>query len=690
VAVGRPLAPMPKPPLARDRVIGIAAHVDAGKTTLSERILFYAGVSHRLGEVHDGAAHMDYMAEEQAHGITITAAVTRAPWRDHRIQIVDTPGHVDFTLEVERTLRVLDGCVLVLDGVHGVEPQTETVWRQRERFRLPGLCFVNKLDRVGADFTAALESLRRRLHADPVALTLPVDGQAAVIDLLRGQLVRFAGDAGEDPVREPCPPDLWAQAAPWRESLGLAAAEYDAALEDLVLAGEDLPPEAALTALRRGVLAGELLPCFAGSALRNWGVQPLMDAIVDLLPAPGERPPPIAQRPGGSEEAVALDPKGPLAALAFKVKMWDGRRHVFARIYRGTLRPGDRVAAPRPGGEVLREHVARLFDVDAQRRRRIDVARAGEIVLLAGLRRIATGDTLCDPDHLLNLEPIEIREPVLALALEPASEAEGQRLLEALDKLLQEDPSLRLSEDPDSGQRLLAGMGELHLAIAFERLEHDYCVRPRTGEPRVARRETPAAQGRLDYLFEPPAAGGGPALKAGVSLAVRPLPRGAGVRLRLDPEVRPAGARLNEEQRVALEQGLRFALSGGPAEGAPVEDLEVALEAVELFGTASTPAALRAAASRALHQALEQAGTRLLGPIMDLEVEIPSEYLGAVLGDLQARHGLVLDTITGAESARIRAEAPLDRLLGYATELRGLTQGRGQFSMQLNRFDRVR
>ncbi|MBS1220655.1 MAG: small GTP-binding protein domain protein, partial [Proteobacteria bacterium] len=541
------------PDLARVRNIGVAAHVDAGKTTLTERMLYYAGASHKIGEVHEGAAHMDYQVEEQVHGITITAAVTQLPWREHRIQLIDTPGHVDFTIEVERSMRVLDGCVIVLDGVRGVEPQTETVWRQRTKFRLPALFFINKLDRPGADFDRAMATVRERLGAEPVAVTVPApEYDGSVIHLIDQTRLRFTGDKGEEVRATPCDAASWDWARHYRETLLLAAAEMDDALAEQVLAEEEVEPEAVWAALRQTALAGKVCPCFAGSALRNQGVQPLLDGVVRLLPAPTERPPSLAHRPDGGEEWVAIKAGEPLAALAFKVQMWEGRRHVFARLYRGTLKPGDEVAIPGPNGMVRQERVARLFEVDANHKTRLDEATAGQIVLLAGLRWATTGDTLCAPGHPLWLERIETREPVLGLAIEPQSSADEEKLLEALDKLQQEDPTLRVEEDQETGQRVLRGMGELHLQIAGERLRREFNVNLRVGNPDVVTRETIAGSAEAGSLFhrliEQPD-GKKLEMKAGARVAVEPLPRGAGIAIDAAPRVRPDGVELNPAQR---------------------------------------------------------------------------------------------------------------------------------------------
>ena len=679
------------PDLARVRNIGVAAHVDAGKTTLTERMLYYAGASHKIGEVHEGAAHMDYQVEEQMHGITITAAVTQLPWREYRIQLIDTPGHVDFTIEVERSMRVLDGCVIVLDGVRGVEPQTETVWRQRTKFRLPALFFINKLDRPGANFERALATVRERLLMEPVAVTVPSpDYDGSVIHLIDQTRLRFAGEKGEEVRATPCDAAGWEWARPWRESLLLAAAELDDALAEQVLAEEEPEPEVVWMALRRATLAGKVCPCFAGSALRNQGVQPLLDGVVRLLPAPTERPPSLAHRPGGGEETVAMDANGPLAALAFKVQMWEGRRHVFARLYRGMLKPGDDVAIPGPNGTLRQERVARLFEVDANHKTRLDEATAGQIVLLAGLRWATTGDTLCAPGHPLWLERIETRAPVLGLAIEPQSSADEEKLLEALDKLQQEDPTLRVEEDPETGQRVLRGMGELHLQIAGERLRREFNVNLRVGNPDVVTRETIAGSAETDSLFhrviEQPD-GKKLEMKAGARVAVAPLPRGTGITIAAAPRVRPEGVELNLAQREAVAGGAEDALVSGPATGAALQDLAVRVLEVELFGALSSPSALRVAVADATRKALAQAGGLVLRPIMNTEVVAPESDVGTVLGDLQSRRAVIRDTTTLGEMTIIHCDCALDRLLGYITDLRGMTRGRGQFTMTFDRFD---
>ena len=680
---------MKPPDLSCVRNIGIVAHVDAGKTTLTERLLFFTGSTHKMGEVHDGDAHMDYLAEEQAHGITITAAVTKARWGDYLVQLIDTPGHVDFTIEVDRSMRVLDGCVVVIDGVRGVEPQTETVWRQREKFALPAVFFVNKMDRPGADFGQALAHIGKRLGGRPVPVAVPLPERNAAVHLVEKTLLKFAGKQGTELTAQPCDAATWAQVARQREALLLSLSESDETLAELVLNEQEPPAEAVWSSLRDATLAGTAYPCFGGSALRNQGVQPLLDGIVRLLPAPLERPPASAQTLDGHSISVSMDRNGPLAALAFKVQLWDGRRHVFARIYRGTLRPGDSIVVPDPTGNAHAERVARVFDIDANKKTRIDQAFAGEIVLLSGLRTVKTGDTLCDRDHQLRLAPIESQRPVLSLAIEATSAEDETKLLDALDKLQQEDPTLRLAEDEETGQRVLHGMGELHLQIAFERLQREFNLRVRAGRPAVVVRETLAGSASALELYQRvlELEGKPLELRAGVEVAVSPLRRGAGTTIGCNPVVSPQGVSLSDEHTAALLAGSQDALACGPESGAEVQDVQLVVRAVELFGASSTPQALRVATAMATRKAMAKAGGLVLRPIVTAEVVVPDENMGAVLGDLQARRAVIQRTTSLGNIVIIGCDCALDQLLGYATNLRSMTHGRGQFTMTFNRFD---
>ena len=678
--------------LSQVRNIGIAAHIDAGKTTLTERILYYTGALHRMGEVHDGGAHTDWQAEEREHGITITTAVTRCPWKDQLIQVVDTPGHVDFTIEVERAMRVLDGGVIVLDGVRGVEPQTETVWRQANKFDLPRAIFINKMDRPGASYQRCLDTLERKLGANPVPVCVPLEDDLVVADLVNQEIVRFSGDMGQEVSREPMSEDYADKVEGFRETMLLAAAEADPELEEAVLEGEDIPPERLWAALREATIAGRINPVFGGSALRNWGVQPLLDGVLELLPAPLSRPSTIARTPSpeegveGEEVLIDMTPEGPLTALAFKVQMFDGRRHVFVRLYRGTLAPGDKVAV---AGKGVEERVARVFDIDADRKKRIKEASAGQIVLLAGLRHATTGDTLCAPGEEVLLEAIDAREPVISYAIEPESTRDEEKMLDALRKACEEDPTLRFGEDEETGQRILSGMGELHLQIVFERIQREFGVAIRHGKPRVVSRETLAGAGTAEASLDRHIKAGEREilLRARIKATARPLERGAGLRHTVKPALVPAEAQLSAAQLEALEMGVKDALLGGPVEGAPLEDVEVIVDEVELFEDASSPQALRIAASQATREAMVKGGGLVMSPIMKVEVVVPDESMGAVLGDLQSRQAM----ITGQESemgvSTILAECMLKELLGYTTTLRSMTRGRGQFTMEFSRFD---
>lgn len=672
------------------RNIGIAAHIDAGKTTLTERVLFYTGALHRIGEVHEANAHMDYLPEERAHGITITSAVTKCPWKDHLIQVVDTPGHVDFTIEVERAMRVLDGAVIVMDGVRGVEPQTETVWRQASRFSIPRLVFVNKMDRPGASFDRAMESLRRRLLANPVPICVPLDDQS-VLDLVNERRLRFQGPSGEDVVADAIPELEQDTFRRHRESLLIAAAEIDPSLEEAIFSEEPIAPEVLWAVIRRGCLSGRIHPVFGGSALRNWGVQPLLDGVLKLLPAPLDRPPTLAKvvkpKEGQEEEEfVEMTPNGPFAALAFKVQLWEGRRHVFARIYRGKLEPGQTV---RLAGRDIEERVARLFEVDADQKKRSDEAEAGQIILCAGLRWATTGDTLCDPRHEVLLERIVTREPVLGLAVEPESSKDEEKFLEVLNKVAEEDPTLRFREDKDTGQRILSGMGELHLQIVFERIEREFGLKVRAGRPQVMTRETIGGKGQTDYLLNRTIKAGDKEihLQARVKVEATPRARGEGNHLECAPRILPEKAPCTTAQADAVRLGAQDALTAGPIEGAPLQDVGLRVIEVELFAEASTPQALRIASSQAVREALQEAGGRVLQPLMRVEVVAPEENLGAVLGDLQARRTNITGSTSDMGMATIEGECPLSALVGYTTDLRSLTRGRGQFTMEFVRFD---
>ncbi len=672
--------------LVRVRNIGIAAHVDAGKTTLTERLLYYTGASYKIGEVHEGSAHMDWMAEEQAHGITITAAVTKCPWKDHLVQIVDTPGHVDFTIEVERSMRVLDGAIIVMDGVRGVEPQTETVWRQANKFAVPRMVFVNKMDRPGADFDRALAGIRKRFGDEPVPVCVPLPESLEVAHLVHQDVWSFSGEKGEVVSRRAPTSTEQALIDRYRDQLISGLADHDEALADAYLSEEPIGEELLWAALRRLTISGQVRPAFGGSALRNWGVQPMLDAVIEIMPNPLQRPPVVGTRPDGTTEDVRMVPNEPLVALAFKVQLFEGRRHVFVRIYRGKLEPGQEV---RIAGTDRVERAARVFDVDASNKTRIEEAEAGQIVLIAGLRWATTGDTLCAPSHPLLLERIDARQPVLSLAVEPESTADEQKMVDVLGKVAEEDPTIQFREDAETGQRLLSGMGELHLQITFERMEREFGLKVRTGRPQVVHRETILGTARHTGKVERTIDAGHQTieLRADVTVKVAPRERGAGVEVRCTPTWEPAGFVPTPEQAAAVLAGATDATLGGPVEGSALEDVLVQVESITTHGPGSNPQALRIASATAVREALVQAGGVVMQPLMSVEVVVPEENTGGVLGDLQSRGASIVGHENDAGMTTIQAECGLSALIGYTTDLRSQTRGRGQFTMAFARFD---
>jgi elongation factor G len=687
--------PEVKPPklskLARVRNIGIVAHIDAGKTTVSERFLFLAGRIHKIGEVHDGEAQMDWMPQERERGITITAAATTLEWRGHDIHLIDTPGHVDFTIEVERSLRVLDGAVVVFCGVSGVEPQSETVWRQADSFKVPRLAFVNKMDRAGADFAAVVEEIRTRLGAHPVPIQLPIGAEErfeGVVDLINEKALYFTGEE-TDPAREEAIPDsLAAEVAAAREKLIEAAADFDDALANAYLEGQPIPVATLKAALRKGTLACGIVPVLAGAALRNKGIQPLLDSVCDFLPAPTEVPPVTGHIPG-SDEIVSRpsDDSAPFCALAFKVAMDEGRKTVFLRIYSGVLKPGDEVLNPRTKRV---EKVARLFSVHANRRERIERAGAGTIVVAMGLKDAGTGDTICTTKAPIMLERIGVQEPVIARAIEPKTQAEKEKLDFGLAKLADEDPTFRFGEDPETGQTIIRGMGELHLDIMVDRLKREYGVEGNVGRPQVVYRETLGKAAETEARFERTLED--EAVFGHARVRVAPRPRGAGNSLRMAltrVETPPGAPKIPEAPPAILEaamEGAREAMRSGP-QGYPFEDIDVVITAIEYRPDASTPAGEKAAVGEALRQASREADARLLEPIMRVEVISPEANVGNVVGDLNARRAQIEDVGFRGVQRVILAKVPLRRMFGYSTDLRSATQGRASYSMQFEKYD---
>ena len=661
----------------RVRNIGIAAHIDAGKTTVTERFLFYSGKIHRAGEVHDGEATMDWLDQERERGITITAAATSFNWRDHELHLIDTPGHVDFTIEVERSLRVLDGAVIVFCAVSGVEPQTETVWGQANKFKVPRLAFVNKMDRLGADFDNVIGEIRERLKAVPVPLQLPMGAEdqfEGVIDLVRRRALYDSGDT-QDPVRvEDIPAAYQERAASAREALLEAISDVDDGIAEAFLSGAGVADDLLISAIRRACIAVEIIPVLCGTALRNKGVRPLLDAVCDYLPSPPEAPPVQGVDPRHTETVLTRQPrdKDPLAVLVFKVAMEDGRKTVFIRIFSGTLKPGQEVLNVRTG---KKEKIARLFEVHANRRQRLEKGVAGQIVTATGLKEATTGDTLCAPDAPILLERIDTYEPVISVSIEPDTNAEKEKLDFALAKMVEEDPTFHVDEDAETGQTIIRGMGELHLEIIVDRLTREYKVHPRVGRPQVVFREAITAEGRGEAVFERQLKED--SLYGQVSCRVAPRERGEGSHFRSEVLGEPP---VPEAILDAALQGLRDAGRSGP-EGYPLEDVAVVLESLSYRDDAHPETGVRAAAAEALRKALKAASPIRLEPLMNVEVSAPEEALGAVIGDLNARSGHILNVAPRPGKSLIQAKVPLATMFGYSTKLRTLCSGRAEFSM---------
>ncbi|WP_415519239.1 MAG: elongation factor G [Desulfovibrio aminophilus] len=665
------------------RNIGIIAHIDAGKTTLTERILYYSGRIHRIGEVHEGTATMDYMPEEQERGITITSAVTTCPWRDCLVNIIDTPGHVDFTIEVERSLRVLDGAVGVFCGVSGVQPQSETVWRQSEHYRVPKIAFVNKLDRPGADFSAVLESITTRLRAKPLALTVP-DGEGpelrGIFDLIdEKRLVFDQADQGVEFAVFDWTEEERAHLAPWREKVLEAAAEEDDALMERYLSGEVLAPAEIRAALRKATLGMRLVPVLAGSALKNVGVQPVMDAICHYLPGPAEVPPaegldPVTKR----RKSFPVSPDAPLSALAFKVSLDSGRKLVLMRLYSGMLQAGDTVYNSTQG---VRERVARLFKLHAGRKEQVEQALAGEIVAAAGMKDARTGDTLCQENDPVVLERIGDYRPVISVAIEPRNSEESGKLDEVLEKYLMEDPTLAVKRDEETGQVVLSGMGELHLEVILERMSREFGLAPRSGKPQVVYQET--VGGRAEAFEEFHRELGEVMHYGGVRLSVEPLTRDSGrdVVLEVDGQTCPAA------WLEAVVEGVSDGLQSGVIKGYPVQDVRVRVLELARREGESSPAGYRMAAAMALKKALAGAQPLLLEPIMWVEIGVPDDFVGEVVGLLGAKGAKIENLFDRAGQKVIQALAPLSPLFGFSTDLRSATQGRAGFVMKFSRFD---
>jgi elongation factor G len=669
------------------RNIGICAHIDAGKTTVTERILYYTGVSHKIGEVHEGAATMDWMEQEQERGITITSAATTCFWREHQINIIDTPGHVDFTIEVERSLRVLDGAVAVFCGVGGVEPQSETVWRQADRHKVPRIAFVNKLDRVGANYFDVVTEIREKLSGNPLAMQIPV-GQSedfvSIIDVVGNRMATFeAENNGSRVVWSDVPAEYAAQRADLYEKIVGQASEYDDALADKYLNGEAVTAAEVRRALRRGVADQEVTPVFCGSAFKNKGVQLLLDAVVDYLPSPLEVAPMVGHSVDDESIEMSRKPEDsePLSALAFKI-MTDPfvGTLTFVRIYSGVLDSGSYVYNPR---KRAKERVSRLVRMHANKREEIKNAAAGDIVAVIGLRDVVTGDTLCDEKHPLLLETINAPEPVLSVAVEPKTKGEYEKMILALRKLMQEDPSFRFSVNEETGQTVISGMGELHLEIIVDRMRREYKVEASVGKTEVAYRETIQKIGSVESKFIRQSGGRGQ--YGHVYMRFEPLERGQG--FEFANEV--VGGTIPREYIPAIEKGIREALGNGVIAGYPTVDVKAIVYDGSYHDVDSSEMAFKIAASMAFREGMLKSSPVLLEPIMKVEVVTPEENLGDVMGDLNSRRGRILGMSSRKGAEVVDAEVPLGEMFGYTTDLRSMTKGRASSSMQLKLYREV-
>jgi elongation factor G len=667
----------------RLRNIGIISHIDAGKTTVTERILYYTGLTHKLGEVHDGEAVMDWMPQERERGITITAAATTCLWQQHQINIIDTPGHVDFAIEVERSLRVLDGAVAIFAAVEGVQPQSESVWHQANRYHVPRLAFINKMDRLGADYQRVLQEMREKLGASPLLLQLPLgteDAFRGVIDLITMQSVTWQEtDLGMTPTEGPIPAEMQELAQTERETLLEAIAEYDDALLEQYLTGAALESEQIRLAVRRATLTGARVPVLLGSGLRNKGIQPLLDAVVWYLPSPVDVPAIVGVDP--REETPTerrSDAREPLAALAFKIALDEGRRLTYLRLYSGSLTPGASVYNPRTRHE---ERVARVLRMYANKRERLDRSSAGDIVAVTGLKETTTGDTLCDAVQPIRFEAITFPEPVMTLAIEPRTMAEQAKLAFALDKLVAEDPTLHMTYDEERGQTILSGMGELHLEVLIRRLHDEFRLDVHVGKPQVVYRETIQREAEVTEVFERDIAG--TVHFAAVRLAVIPAARETGLTFTTHL---PEAETLPPEMLAAVQQGVLDAASSGVVQGYPVVDVQVVLRGATCRQENSSPLAFSIVAGQALRRALEAAQPVLLEPVMRLEVLAPEEFLGSVIGGLQSRHGLIEGVEARGRLQAIVALVPLAAMFGYTTDLRSASQGRGTFTMHFSHY----
>ncbi|MEG2173489.1 MAG: elongation factor G [Desulfovibrionaceae bacterium] len=674
-------------PVEKQRNIGIMAHIDAGKTTTTERILFYTGVSHKIGETHDGESTMDWMEQEQERGITITSAATTCFWRDYRINIIDTPGHVDFTIEVERSLRVLDGAVCVFDAVAGVEPQSETVWRQADRYNVPRICFVNKMDRIGSNFFRCVDMIHTRLGAKAVPLQLPIgqeDKFEGVIDLVRGHAITFdKASKGQEFIEGPVPAALQEMYETKRFEMIEAVAEEDESLLEKYLGGEELSVDEILSCIRKATIRRSIVPVMCGSAFRNMGVQPLLDAVVDYLPSPVDIAPMQGHDPDNAEKIIVCpcDDKKPLAGLVFKLFSDPFIGHLsFFRIYSGFLESGMTVVNATTG---KKERLGRILKMHANKREDVKWAGAGDIVALVGLKQASTGDTLCLEKNEVVLESLDIPEPVIEVAIEPKTKADRDALSAALGKLAKEDPSFRVKGDEETNQTLIAGMGELHLEIIVDRLTREFGVNANVGKPQVAYRETISKPSKSDMKHAKQSGGRGQYGHCVIEIEPNPAKGYEFINA-------ITGGVIPKEYIPGIDKGIRDALKSGIMAGFPTVDIKVTLVFGSYHEVDSSEQAFYVAGSMAIKDAISKAAPVLLEPIMDVEVVTPEDYLGDVMGDMNGRRGRVQSMEARAGGAQsIRAQVPLSAMFGYATDLRSRTQGRATFSMQFDHYERV-
>ena len=671
--------------LARTRNIGFMAHIDAGKTTVTERVLFYTKKTHRMGEVDDGTATMDWMQQEQERGITITSAVTEVEWKRSTFHIIDTPGHVDFTIEVERSLRVLDGTIAIFSAVEGVEPQSETVWHQADKYRVPKMAFVNKMDRIGSDFFGTVKMMIERLGTHPLITQIPIGAEdrfIGVVDLIRSKgIVWDEHSLGTEFKEISIPKAMEKEASLYRSKLIESIAELDEYLMEKYLNGEEISESEMKTALRKATISMKAVPVLCGAALRNQGIQPLMDAIVNYLPSPLDIPPVEGTNPvtGEREIRMAKDEES-FAAIAFKVMMDEGRKLVYVRIYSGVLKVGTEVYNPRLKKG---EKISRIFQMHAHQRNRVEEAKAGEIVAVMGLKETTTGDTLCDRGHPILLEPIDFYKPVMSIAVEPRTSRDQEKLTESLEKLSEEDPTFHVKVDEDTGQTIISGMGELHLDVLVNRLLSEYHLEVNVGRPQVVYRETVEKETEASAKF----------LKemeevkhfAEVFLRISPNGRGKGIEFYSEA---PKGT-LPPGGLLSIEEGIREASTVGVVMGYPLTDLRVTLLKANVDPNHPSLLALKIASSNALREGCRKAQPVLLEPMMEVDIITPEEFMGEVVGDLKARKSSVEAITPKGKVILIRAISPLTRMFGYSTDLRSLTQGRGTFTMQFSHYDKV-